>query len=1270
MNPRRAVRTGQAIALRMALIVGTLVATITAVLVVLLHLHEHHELVEQATAEMEADLATRERLLRVAIDRITNDVRFLARTPPIAGIARSRDGYDQAGQSSLIQWQERLQKLFVAFAESEPAIRQVRLLDESGYEQVRVERHGAFVHVTDPGTLQDKSARPYFRQARALGPGTVYISPIELNREFDRIEEPHWATLRVAMAVGGKPDQPLSVVVINYEADAVLEPLGGTHSADTRFFIADAEDNFIMHPDPALVLRHEFAQPYRLGDAFPGLVVSNDVRGGGHVHDGETSTLTIAHRVSLPREVMNGQLTLVAATDPEAIARNSLSFTLHTLPIASAAAAGVFLVAWLMLRRQTAPLTQLAHAVSEISSGNLSVTIDAHRGSGEINALATAFGGMLESLRQRQQETERLYDDLHASEAFANAIIRGSPHGILVIGDDGLIVRSNLAADNIFGYESGALVGRPVEVLVPLQSRDIHPVRRAGFRPLDAPRLMKERGSPLSGQRADGSCFPAEIALANLNARDGRFVVATVSDTSELRERQARTELLASIVRNSGDFICICTPALTARYLNPAARKMLGLVVADDEEIDLTSAFDTEPRQRVRSEIVPALQTEGRWSGEVTIRHAVTGAKTHTMWNAFAIHDPDGTTTAWAVIGQDLAERRARASAEAASEAKSTFLAHMSHEMRTPLNAVMSVAYLLSRAALEREQQQLVDQLGKAAQQLAALINDVLDLSKIEAGKLELEPTSFALRDLLRDMVALMSHQAADKGLDLRLTLSPDLPDVVVGDPTRLNQVLANLLSNAIKFTERGSVMLNAVPALTQPDSVTIDFCVTDTGIGIAADAISNLFAPFTQADVSTTRRFGGTGLGLTICKLLIESMGGRISVSSEPGLGSEFSFSLPLGRPTDEARANLVDATPLPRLEGPALPGARILVVDDSDINRDIARRLLRLEGAVVGLAANGQEAIEVLSQNPGAVDVVLMDLQMPTMDGFEATRQLRGDRRFARLPIVALTAAALPNEREHAAAAGMDDFITKPIDPQRMVGVIREQLARRGHAVGDAAEPPTGVAAGGMPESWPKIDGIHCSDARSRLGGDPKLLRSLLRRMFDEFSDSEELAGEAMRTDPAQAARRLHKLRGIAGNLGANEIARVAGELETALRAGQYGDLDVGGSRLRTQLDALREAAAEFLGAQPDERPDNGTAFGPQPLAELIGALAANDLAALDQFAALAAGLRTHLGADGAETLQQAIEDLRFDDARHTLLELAERLETPTGPTQPGSL
>ena len=395
----------------------------------------------------------------------------------------------------------------------------------------------------------------------------------------------------------------------------------------------------------------------------------------------------------------------------------------------------------------------------------------------------------------------------------------------------------------------------------------------------------------------------------------------------------------------------------------------------------------------------------------------------------------------------ERALRQAKDAADAASRAKSEFLANMSHEIRTPLNGIIGTINLLKASALDRHQLHYVNLASTSGENLLELINDILDFSKIEAGKLAIETLDFNLGRLLGDLSAGLALRAEQKKLTFTCEAEDDVPLKLQGDPNRVRQVLLNLTGNALKFTGSGEVAVRIQLVERKTDSAQLRFSVRDTGIGIAADKLGGLFEKFTQADASTTRRFGGTGLGLAICKQLVELMGGQIGVNSREGEGSEFWFTLRLAYP---AAAPFVSSTAAAEPMVPAklalLPGqksARVLVAEDNFINQEIIRALLGLLGLTPELVVNGVEAVQALKE--GNYDLVIMDMQMPELDGYEATRRIRTAETGARVPIIAMTANAMIGDREKCLDAGMDDYISKPIDTSVLVGVLQRWLPVR---------------------------------------------------------------------------------------------------------------------------------------------------------------------------------------------------------------------------------
>ena len=387
-----------------------------------------------------------------------------------------------------------------------------------------------------------------------------------------------------------------------------------------------------------------------------------------------------------------------------------------------------------------------------------------------------------------------------------------------------------------------------------------------------------------------------------------------------------------------------------------------------------------------------------------------------------------------ASLEDKVAERTAQLAA--ASAAKTQFLAHMSHEIRTPMNAVLGLAQLLAQEPLSPGQAAMVRHISEAGDSLLRIINDILDLSKIEADQIVIEHQPFTLAPLLERIDNLFRHAAASKGLAWAVTAPPDCP-ALLGDAHRIEQILINLVGNALKFTAAGSVRLTTNVLAADDRHARLRVEVRDSGIGMSEATLNRLFQPFSQGDASITRRFGGTGLGLTISKRLVELMGGELRVSSQEGQGSTFAFEIPFQR---------AEATPGPAPTGQkttqlvalSLSGLRVLAVDDNRINLLIAEKALKNQGARVTTAADGQQALDALKASPEDFDVVLMDIQMPVMDGLTATREIRRDPDLAALPVVGLSAGVLPEEREAALTAGMQDFLTKPINLEAMTSTL----------------------------------------------------------------------------------------------------------------------------------------------------------------------------------------------------------------------------------------
>jgi two-component system sensor histidine kinase/response regulator len=706
----------------------------------------------------------------------------------------------------------------------------------------------------------------------------------------------------------------------------------------------------------------------------------------------------------------------------------------------------------------------------------------------------------------------------------------------------------------------------------------------------------------------------------------------------------------------------------------------------------------------------------------------------------------DGADIQVAVSIRDITERKeaevalkaAKLKAEEATRMKSMFLANMSHEIRTPMNAIIGLSHLALKTTLTAKQRDYISKVHNAGTSLLAIINDILDYSKVEAGRLDIETTEFRLDDVISSVTTVTGQKAADKGLELLAHVAPGIPQVLLGDPHRLGQILTNLVNNAVKFTERGEIVVSAALLQQTGEKCQLKFTVRDTGIGMTREQAAKLFQPFTQADMSTTRKYGGTGLGLTVSRRLVELMGGQIWLDSEPGVGTTFTFTVWLGvgeqkgsgkvvperlgkmralivddnagareiiddllkgvvaqrdavasgpeaiaaikqaddtapydvvfmdwhmpgmdglqaartlksdaslkrQPSivmvtafgreevrEEAerleldgflvkpvtRSMLVDslvnvfadagdqaaAVASATAQGVSLAGLRILLAEDNDINQQIAVELLEGVGAKVDVVANGQEAVDKLFGGPipPPYDVVLMDLQMPVMDGHQATAKIRADTHFNDLPIFAMTAHATMEERDLCLATGMSGHIAKPIDPALLFDTLGKVARRSTEPARTDASTRNGAGSATTAE-FPALDGLDSADGLRRVGGNHKLYMKLLREFASQQADAVEQVRAALaRNDHESATRVAHTLKGVAGSLGAGPVQTAAAAVEKLLRDRAAADatnpaleelaavVDPFLTRLRAALASTAPAAPATLAVAPGRTRD----------------------------------------------------------------------------------
>ena len=661
-------------------------------------------------------------------------------------------------------------------------------------------------------------------------------------------------------------------------------------------------------------------------------------------------------------------------------------------------------------------------------------------------------------------------DALLKAGALQSAIFNSANFSSIATDAKGVIQIFNVGAERMLGYTAAEVMNKitpadisdPQELIARAQalSAELATPINPGFEALvfKASREIEDIYE-LTYIRKDGSRFPAVVSVTALRDAHGAIIgyllIGTDNTARKLVEEEQKKSdqrlrdqqfYTRSLIESNIDALMTTDPSGIISDVNKQMEALTGCT--RDELIGAPfKDYFTDP-ERAEAGIRRVLREKSVTDYELTAR-ARDGRQTVVSYNATTFYDRNRKLQGVFAAARDVTERKrvemelkqAKAVAESASQTKSDFLASMSHEIRTPMNAIMGIADLLAKTPLSDEQNKYVQVFRRAGDNLLNLINDILDLSKVEASQLELERTGFSLTDHLDIVMEMVSARAQEKGLTLKCEIAPSVPRDLIGDSTRLRQVLLNLMGNAVKFTESGKVTLRV---MLEPDSAVptaLRFVVTDTGIGIAPDKLDRVFERFTQADTSMTRRFGGSGLGLTISKRLVELMGGRIWVESQVGKGSTFAFAVPFEVWAGGKLRAAVQVGPDPDL--PLLP-LRILMAEDSPDNCMVTMAYLEKTPYQVQIAETGAIAFEMFST--GEYDLVLMDRQMPVMDGLTATRKIRAwEHENARqpTPIIALTASALKGDREMCLAAGCTAFLTKPIKQEVLLQAIREHTA-----------------------------------------------------------------------------------------------------------------------------------------------------------------------------------------------------------------------------------
>ena len=1009
-------------------------------------------------------------------------------------------------------------------------------------------------------------------------------------------------------------------------------------------------------------------------------------------------------------------------------------------------------------------------------------------------------------------------DELRESEERTRLLLESAGEGIIGVSLDGKMTFVNPAACRMLGYSPDEFTGQDLHSLIHYSHEDGTPYPRENCPMYNS--ISLGTASHVDNEvlwRKDGTSFPVAYS-SNPIRKDGSLVgsVITFKDVTDRRraeealgesERRTRTILETAIegvwmVDNDAATL-IANPALCT-ILGRPQEEIIGRQIFDfvDEENRLVFLNELEKRKKGQS---------GAY--EISLQRS-DGVNVPCLFNASPFLDEKGAKRGSFALVTDITARkvadeqvrRAKEIAEEATKAKSDFLANMSHEIRTPMNAVIGMAHLALQTELTPKQADYVRKIQRSANSLLGIINDILDFSKIEAGKMHMESVDFGLDEVLDNVSTVVGVKVHEKELEFLMDTTQDVPLALVGDPLRLGQVLINLCNNAVKFTEEGEIVISTKLVEKQDEWVMLQFSVRDTGVGLTEEQKGKLFKAFSQADMSTTRKYGGTGLGLTISKRLVNMMGGEIWVESEPGKGSEFIFKAKFGLASKFSRRHLEPSVDLrgmrvlvvddnassreilqslletmsfevtvaasaeegiaelekearsrpyrlilmdwkmPGMDGikaseeikrhPSLPqkpkiiiataygreevmqkcekvgvdgfllkpvgqsvlfdaimvafgkessegeavarvsggdeeelrkirGARVLLAEDNEINQQVAKEILEQAGLVVSIANNGKEAVEMVRE--GSFAAVLMDIQMPVMGGFEATQEIRMEEGFKDLPIIAMTAHAMAGDREKSIEGGMNDHVTKPIDPDQLISALAKWIKPGKRELSEGVCESL-IGKKKVEDVLPsELPGISIASGLGRVGGNKQLYAKLLCK----FKDSQEKAVEQIKAalqsgDVDTATRLAHTVKGVSGNLGGESLYRAAAELEKAIKEGK-DSLDhlmtEFGSQLKVVMDGIKVFEASMAAQQGPEKPAAEVHVDKEVVKTLlqeIAQLLESDLTeAMNRLEALNHHLANSSVYEEFKRLEKQVESFDTDSALKSVETIAEKLE-----------